>query len=112
VDLSKLQRDIYAWQRKNFGIQPPHRALLGVVEEVGELSHAHLKMEQGIRGTTDELALLRADAVGDILIYLSNYCSSVGLVMVDCLNDSWEEVSKRDWKKYPETGIAPKNHNT
>src|SRR5688572_17945800 len=53
-DLLAYQKEVVAWGKRNFGEQPAHRFLLGMLEELGELSHAHLKQEQGIRGTNEE----------------------------------------------------------
>jgi len=38
---------------------------MGLVEEVGELAHAHLKNEQGIRGTPEEHVQAKVDAIGE-----------------------------------------------
>lgn len=98
--LQKLQAE---WSLKNFGEQPPHRPLLGATEELGELCHAHLKMEQGIRGNEDHEANIK-DAVADVIIYLSDYCTKMGINLHDSVFDTWAEVSKRDWKADPEKG--------
>lgn len=50
IDLTEFQNEVKAWTDKNFPDDHPHQPLLGIAEEVGELCHAHLKMEQGIRG--------------------------------------------------------------
>ena len=75
-----LQDTLWAWQAKNFGTQAPARhALLGMCEEAGELVHSVLKFSQGIRGT--ELAHQEAmlDALGDIVVYLTDFYRRVGL---------------------------------
>jgi len=94
------------WLEHNFPQQQPHDALLGLVEEVGELAHAHLKMEQGIRGMDDEIRFRTDayDAIGDILIYLASYCNTNGFEMDTALYRAWEEVRKRDWQERPTTG--------
>lgn len=89
------------WQKHNFPNALPHQPLLGLAEEVGELSHAHLKCEQGIRETSIKD---KKDAVGDIQIYLAAYCNSNGLDLAECVRLAWEEVSKRDWVKFPKNG--------
>ena len=78
--LQDLQKCLYAWQIYNFGEQDNERVLLGICEESGELCHAQLKMEQGIRGDVacHEAALI--DAIGDIMIYMLNYVSGMGEV--------------------------------
>jgi NTP pyrophosphatase (non-canonical NTP hydrolase) len=95
----EFQDEVGAWARKNFdkselGIN----ALLGVFEEVGELSHAHLKQIQGIRGTPEEHTEKAKDAVGDILVYLADYCSQRGWNMSEIAQDTLKLVTKRDWK--------------
>jgi hypothetical protein len=53
---------------------------LGVIEEVGELSHAILKNRQGIRGMKEGPAFIAArdDAIGDILVYYIQLCTAQG----------------------------------
>jgi hypothetical protein len=63
----------------NFGDRPAWQTLLGVVEEVGELSHAHLKAAQGIRGTREQHHVAKIDAVADIVIFLADYCTAEGI---------------------------------
>lgn len=81
-----------------------YRPLLGVVEEVGELCHAHLKNEQGIRGTPEEWEAKKKDAIGDILIYLLDYATREGVDVEECLETAWAEVSARDWVRFPKNG--------
>ena len=77
--LHDLQRYLYEWQRYNFGDhQANERVLMGMCEEAGELCHAQLKMEQGIRGTREDHEEAMKDAVGDISIYMLNYLSGIG----------------------------------
>lgn len=103
-DLLKFQRDQKAWSYRNFGRGKAYRSLLGLVEEVGELAHAHLKGEQRIRGSKNENFLKAVDAVGDVIIYLTDYCNRRGLSIEACLDMAWSEVRLRNWKKYPLTG--------
>jgi len=81
--------------------------LLGVVEEVGELAHAHLKAAQGIRGTREELLAEAVDAVGDVVIYLLSYCNATGLNLGACVDAALETVLARDWAADPEKGAGP-----
>lgn len=62
------------WAAKNFPDESALEVCFGVIEEVGELSHAHLKELQGIRGTPEEHQAKAKDAIGDIFIYLLSYC--------------------------------------
>lgn len=112
--LAALQEEHAQWTRRNFPGQTSHQPLLGVIEEVGELAHAHLKNEQKIRGYGDARGgdvegrrRTRAevsDAIGDIVIYLSGYCTTNGYDLQECVETAWAEVSKRDWVANPETG--------
>lgn len=99
MKLSKLQKVAFKWQKRNFPDSTWAAVYMGVVEELGELSHALLKQEQGIRGTRDELEAKAKDAVGDMVIYLLNLCSLRGWDFQEILDDTWQQVSKRDWTK-------------
>ncbi len=81
-----------------------HRPLIGAVEELGELCHAHLKNEQGIRGTPEEHRVAKQDAIGDTLIYLLDYCNKEGFCMQECLEIALAETSSRDWVRFPKNG--------
>ncbi len=101
-NLQDFQYEVRKWSNKNFGEdQPSILPLLGVAEEVGELNHAHLKGVQGIRYTDAEVEAKKADAVGDLMIYLADYCAREGLDLEDCVWNAWNEVKNRDWKENP-----------
>ena len=107
MNFRQLQNASRLWSVGNFGpaeTRSKHQPLLGVAEEVGELCHAHLKSEQGIRGTPEEHLVAAADAVGDIVIFLADYCTLNGIDFQHAVEDAWTEVSKRDWKRNPEGG--------
>lgn len=108
--LRELQKMVGTWARKNFG---PHvgpeniqgyRCLLGAIEELGELCHAHLKQEQGIRGTPDIQDEQARDALGDIVIYLCDYCEARRFDFEDCVRAAWSKVKERDWRRFPNNG--------
>jgi len=101
--LSSMQRDVHEWKKRNFPNSGDLHQFLGVVEEVGELAHAILKLQQGIRG--DKHVAEARDAVGDIMIFLMNFCSENGWDLREILIDTWDEVKSRDWMKYPERGM-------
>lgn len=105
MNLKELQEQVGEWSRQNFPKNEPWMPLLGVGEEVGELMHAHLKSVQGIRGTGLEHHVKKVDAVGDILIYLADYCERNGIGMEAAMEVTWETiVKKRNWKQNPESG--------
>lgn len=103
MDLAKLQREQREWALENFGDAPAWQPLLGIVEEVGELAHAHLKQAQGIRTEEDHEADAK-DAIGDIIIYLVDYCTRRGWGIGPIVARVWDEVKRRDWRKNPEGG--------
>lgn len=109
MNLDTLQKEVAEWATRNFSDAQPHQPLLGVQEECGELAHAHLKMEQGIRGTASDHFAAKEDAIGDILIFLAHYCHLNGIAMNIAVENVWQQVKQRDWQKNPFTGNAAKS---
>jgi len=101
MTLTEIQELAVEWSKKNFGEHygSGYRNLLGVAEEVGELCHAQLKGEQGIRHTDEEILRMKKDAVGDIVIFLCNYCDSQGINLDECVNAAWQEIKHRNWDR-------------
>jgi NTP pyrophosphatase (non-canonical NTP hydrolase) len=109
LDFGRLQDEVNEWSLRNFGPKNPattHRTLLGVMEEVGELAHARLKEEQGIRGTPEEHQAAATDAIGDIVIYLADFCNACGYDFQAIMDNTWDTVKLRNWKKDPVKGVA------
>lgn len=79
---------------------------MGVVEEVGELAHMLLKQRQKIRNQIVDPRVEEIDAVGDIAIYLINFCNYRGYDFETCLSTTAGEVLQRDWRKYPKNGVS------
>ena len=104
--LATVQAEAWQWTKRNFPRQAPWHPLLGVTEELGELNHAYLKAVQGIRGTPEEHRAAMEDAVGDLVIFLANWCSHMGIDMSAAVARTWEQVRKRDWQAHPETGTS------
>ena len=98
---NEIQTLTVEWNKKNFGEHhgSGYRNLLGVAEEVGELCHAQLKGEQGIRHTPEEILKMKKDAVGDIVIFLCSYCDSQNISLEECVETAWQEIKDRDWKR-------------
>ena len=107
LTLRQLQKEQQPWVSHNFPGREPYYPLLGVQEEVGELSHAHLKALQGIRGTPEEHHAAKIDAIGDIIIFLSDYATANGIDIQDAVEKTWAGVKKRDWRKDPVNGTTP-----
>lgn len=105
MDLSDLQMEHEYWVHRNFPHETTYQAFLGMVEEMGELAHAMLKSEQGIRGMSMEAARdAKIDAVGDLVIFLAGFCTMHGINLEEAVEDTWHKVKKRNWTKDPERG--------
>jgi len=103
--MKKIQKEIKEWANKNFGEdRPNYWPLLGIGEELGELHHAFLKKEQKIRKGEELYQDAAKDALGDMLIYMMDFCAIEGFDFEDILETTWNEVKKRDWTKNPEEG--------
>jgi len=102
--IRRIQNEQKPWVEHNFGThRPAWQPLLGAVEELGELAHAFLKRDQGIR-VNEYHKLSIEDALGDIVIYLMDFASAEDIDLQQVIERTWQEVKKRDWKKYPENG--------
>lgn len=67
---------------------------VGMIEELGETAHEINR--------NDRVKLV--DGLGDLQVYLANFCSFNGYSAHDAFVETWREVRKRDWKKNPTTG--------
>lgn len=103
-DLIGIQLEVSEWHSYNFPDADPYKPLLKILEELGELSGAHLKEEEGIRGSAEFHQAAAKDAIADILVALTAYCFKRGWSMNDIFNEVWPEVKKRDWIKDPMKG--------
>jgi len=101
--LKKVQDEHKIWQVYNFGPPSDVESLVGITEELGELSHAYLKKRQNIRKNEDHEAKMK-DAVGDLLIYLIGFCTAKEFDLEEILKDTWDQVKQRDWVKFPING--------
>lgn len=82
-ELTRIQAEVAEWAKLNFPKAKLEQPLIGVAEECGELCHAHLKAEQGIRGTPEEHLAAKKDAIGDIMIFLMHYCVLAGIDWIE-----------------------------
>jgi len=103
--IRKIQKEQVEWVKRNFGDRPSWWPLLGAVEELGELAHAFLKREQGIRISEPHTENIK-DAVADTVIYLADFCQAEGIDMQQVIEDTWAKTKQRDWKKFPINGIS------
>ena len=104
LTLRELQSQQREWVERNFPGRQPFYSLLGAVEEIGELSRAHLKSLQGIRGSRDDHHAAKIDAIGDVVIFLADYCTANGIDFQSAVEDTWRDVKRRDWVSDPESG--------
>ena len=101
--VNRLQTEIKEWATKNFPLEGEHSLILGMTEELGELAHHVLKRDMGIRGEEGHDAKIR-DAIGDLQVFLLQFCTRQGLNPLECLMDVWREVKQRDWLRFPQDG--------
>ena len=85
--LNDLIEKVKAWGEDK-GIRDPHKQLIKMFEESGELASAILKNQ-----TEEEI-----DAVGDVLVCLIIYCNIRSLSLEECLNSAWNEIKNRTGK--------------
>lgn len=160
-DYEQLVAQRNPWIAHNFPDTDPAETYVGVVEELGELAHAHLKQRQSIRGSHEEHIANGKDAIGDMIVYLlgcmneagmprvfsahpfqpqdeldndfifrlaiavgglvgrksvydieqvirycEEYCHMRGWDYEAIVRETWAEVSKRDWIKFPGDGLT------
>lgn len=103
--VSNIQAEHKQWAEYNFGEISTAESLIGMSEELGELSHAYLKKRQNIRTNEDHEENMR-DAIGDLLIYLLGFCNSKGYDASEILEKTWDSVKQRDWVNFPHNGMT------
>lgn len=100
-----FQLDVATWAERNFGkARDSSLLLLGAMEELGEVCRVVLKREQGIRFTKAEAKAAIRDEIGDVLVYLANFCQAEGISMEQAVNAKWAKVRERDWRADPRRG--------
>lgn len=104
--LQRVQRESAHWRRVNFPAYTADQQFKGMVEEMGELAHATLKHEQGIRGLESEVVAREkiADAWADWLIFSFGFLDEYGMDAHNILETTWERVKLRDFRKDPQKG--------
>lgn len=107
----QLQKEQAEWVKSSFGEESRDPTkfwypVFGAMEELGELVRAELKHDQGIRGFDDEEKYRAAieDAVADVIIFLSDYCSVRNLDLQQIMETTWNQVKQRKWTERPQTG--------
>lgn len=96
--LRELAQELGQWSDENFGDVPSEWTLLGVTEELGELCHSELKQMQGIRLDDHDVGEeATKDAVGDITLFLVDFCNRNGYDFAECVEMAADEVLEREW---------------
>ena len=72
--LFEMQEAQRAWAKENFGVQTPIQMLMGILGELGEFGELAANY---VMSDTDALI----DAIGDVGIYLMNYCNLKGWLL-------------------------------
>ena len=106
MDIRYVQEQNCKWVAHNFPGQTWHQHFMGMVEELGELSHALLKQDQGIRGRWGDHEEEAKDAVGDLFIFALSLCNSRGWSLEQIIQDTWTQVQRRDWIAFPIDGVT------
>jgi hypothetical protein len=75
----ELVEERNVWVAHNFPSTDSRETVLGVIEELGELAHSHLKQRQNIRGSAADHVADGKDAVGDLIVYLLGAMAHVGV---------------------------------
>ncbi len=81
-----------------------------LVKTIGKLAHRFLKMTQKIRGSEPEHRAAIASLLVDLMDDIQACADFYELDLVVLVQNTWAEVKKRDWIKYPFTG-HPEEHN-
>lgn len=85
---------------------PPNRTEdISVVAILGNLCHGYLKSKQNIRTNENHDKTIK-NALGDIFFSLAIISQRNENIpsLAECLNSTWDKVSKRDWTQNKENG--------
>lgn len=102
--IEKIQQELIPWQAHNFPDRTYINPLLGMTEELGELNHHILKRMQKIRMNENHDEGIK-DSCADLIIFMCDFCNAEGIDLDKELRETWEKVSKRDWKANNHTGV-------
>lgn len=105
MNLTELQKERDVWVARNFPGDTPHNSLLGAVEELGEIAHHVLKLQQGIRGSDEHHLEEIEDGVADCVIFLAGLATHYGFDFGRAVEQTWAKVKQRDWVNFPTNGV-------
>jgi NTP pyrophosphatase (non-canonical NTP hydrolase) len=108
VSIRDTQAEILAWSTRNFGARVPIAydvsSFLGMVEEVGEIAHAVLKMSQGIKGSRAKHEADVIDGIADLMVFTLDFAARNGLDAEKALEQVWAKVKLRDFTQDKQVG--------
>jgi NTP pyrophosphatase (non-canonical NTP hydrolase) len=108
LSIRDTQAEILAWSTKNFGAKVPIAydvsSFLGMVEEVGEIAHAILKMSQGIKGTRAKHEADVIDGIADLMVFALDFAGRNGIDAEKALEQVWAKVKQRDFTRDRQVG--------
>ena len=73
---------------------------------VGDISHAHLKLHQGIRGNGDELRVQLVIGIARLIRWLKGFCLNRKIDFEEAIETTWAHVEARDWQKFKRNGVT------
>jgi hypothetical protein len=97
--LRALQEEQRPWIKHNFGDRPSVYPLLGICEELGELTEAFIKLTEA--PIMSSRILETYDAIADTIIFAADYCSAMDW----SVQEIWE--SRSEPQIYAETDEYP-----
>ncbi len=97
-----IQKEKHVWQEHNFPNTPTWAPILGMVEEIGELSKAFILHD------TAEMK----DAIGDVIIYMADLCNFTNLNLQELWEDGEANIARADvlHSLQMEIGIVAHSH--
>jgi NTP pyrophosphatase (non-canonical NTP hydrolase) len=93
MTFEQLESQVIRWaiERGIYNFHDSTSQLLKAVSEIGELADANLK--------DDEEAA--ADAIGDLVVCLINYCYLRNIELIDCLEKAHNQIKDRTGRILP-----------
>jgi hypothetical protein len=91
--------------RNSLTVPSSYEGNLEIHQILGDLCHYHLKGEQGIRHSPEEILTLKENSVARLLEWLRLQCEfdeSFDRIVLQ----TWAKVSQRDWRKNKVDGFA------
>lgn len=68
---------------------------------MGKLIHYHLKGEQGIRYTPEQIKALKQESLSGFIGMLAGRAKAIDSDLIEITQKTWLKVSQRDWQKNP-----------